>query len=90
MASDSYQQLFPETVLRRASQMELEIAAGGGRLLTSAGGVLTRRGADVIIIDDPIKADDAMSPTALSQTTDWTCATLFTRLNDKKRGAVIL
>ena len=37
--------------------------AGGGRLATSIGGTLTGRGADMIIIDDPLKAEDASSKT---------------------------
>jgi hypothetical protein len=31
------------------------------QLSTALGGVLTGRGADIIIIDDPLKADDALS-----------------------------
>ena len=36
----------------------------GGRLSTSTGGQLTGRGGDIIIIDDPLKADEAHSETA--------------------------
>ena len=90
MQSDWYQRVFPATVLCRSTEMELETTAGGGRFATSVGGTLTGRGADVIIIDDPIKADDAMSAALRYQVRDWTTSTLFSRLNDKKTGAIIL
>ena len=43
---------------------ELVTTAGGSRYATSVGGTLTGRGADLIIIDDPLKAEDAMSEPA--------------------------
>jgi hypothetical protein len=35
--------------------------AQGCRIATSVGGVLTGRGADIIIIDDPLKPEEALS-----------------------------
>jgi hypothetical protein len=35
----------------------------GSRMATSVGGVLTRRGADYIILDDVMKPEDALSET---------------------------
>ena len=90
MQSDWYQDLFPGTVLSRATETELETIGGGGRFATSVGGTLTGRGGDVIIIDDPIKADDAMSAAMRARIKDWTTSTLFSRLNDKRSGAIIL
>ncbi len=37
--------------------------AQGGRMSTSVNGVLTGRGADIIILDDILKPDDALSET---------------------------
>jgi predicted phage terminase large subunit-like protein len=90
MQSDWYKEVFPGTVLSRATETELETTLGGGRFATSVGGTLTGRGADVIIIDDPIKADDAMSEAIRKQAIEWTTSTLFSRLNDKRTGAIIL
>ena len=90
MQSDWYRALFPNTVLCRATEMELETTAGGGRFATSVGGTLTGRGADVIIIDDPMKADAAMSQAERRTVLDWTTSTLFSRLNDKQTGAIIV
>ena len=62
----------------------------GGRLATSVGGVLTGRGADFIIIDDPLKPEEALSGTQRKSTNDWYDHTLFSRLNDKRTGCIIL
>jgi predicted phage terminase large subunit-like protein len=90
MESEWYKRAFPGTALIRATETELETSAGGGRFTTSICGTLTGRGADIIIIDDPMKADDAMSETARRQAQEWTTSTLFSRLNDKRTGAIIL
>jgi predicted phage terminase large subunit-like protein len=63
---------------------------GGSRLCTSVGGVLTGRGADVIIIDDPLKPDEALSETQRNAVNDWYDHTLYSRLNDKQKGVIII
>ena len=63
---------------------------GGVRLATSVGGVLTGRGADFIIIDDPLKPDDALSEAQRRSTNNWYDNTLVSRLNDKRTGCIIL
>jgi predicted phage terminase large subunit-like protein len=86
-----FRRLFPRTVLAaaRSAVHDFETTAGGGRLATSIGGTLTGRGGDIIIIDDPIKPDEAMSETTRDAVNDWFHTTLASRLNDKKRGAII-
>jgi hypothetical protein len=65
LASAWYQGLFPHTRLspERQSVQEFMTTRQGFRLATSVGGVLTGRGADIIIIDDPLKPDEALSGT---------------------------
>ena len=63
---------------------------GGGRMATSVGGVLTGRGADFIILDDPMKPDDALSHTRRQSVNNWYDNTLLSRLNDKKNGCIII
>ena len=65
MMSDFYQRLFPRTRLspEKQSVNEFMTTAQGFRMSTSVGGVLTGRGADLIILDDPLKPDDALSET---------------------------
>jgi predicted phage terminase large subunit-like protein len=91
MQSDWYKRLFPSTRLpARPSEVELTTTLGGFRKATSTGGPLTGRGGDLIIIDDPLKADDAYSETARESLREWAEQTLFTRLDDKTRGAIVL
>jgi hypothetical protein len=60
-----YRRLFPRTVITasRSAAYDFETTLGGGRLATSIGGTLTGRGGDIIIIDDPLKPEEAMSDT---------------------------
>ena len=63
VGSGWYRQIFPGTRLspQRAAMPEFDTTAQGCRLATSVGGVLTGRGADLIIIDDPLKPEEALS-----------------------------
>jgi hypothetical protein len=63
-----YQSAFPATRIGRFkdSEVEIEFTARGFRLATSVGGTLTGRGGDLIVIDDPLKPDDALSETKRS------------------------
>src|SRR5271170_666180 len=57
-----YQALFPTRLARSPQAMaEFETTAKGCRIATSVGGVLTGRGADPIVIDDPLKPEEALS-----------------------------
>lgn len=92
MTSQWYEGLFPPTRLatRRPMLNDYSTTEMGFRLSTSVGGVLTGRGADFIIIDDPIKPVEALSETQRKSVNDWYDHSLITRLNDKKSGCVLL
>ena len=92
MQTGWYRRLFPRSTLQkgRSAEMDFSTTAGGGRLSTSVGGTLTGRGGDIIIIDDPIKPDEAASETARKNVLSWYSNTLASRLNDKKQGAIVL
>ncbi len=92
MHSEWYRRIYPRTVLSRSRSAEhdFETTARGGRYSTSIGGTLTGRGGDIIVIDDPMKPDDAMSETARKNVLEWYSNTLISRLNDKTRGTIIL
>jgi hypothetical protein len=85
-----YRGLFGSLLAGRQAIEDFETIAGGRRLATSVGGVLTGRGADLIIIDDPQKADDALSESSRKATHTWFDNTLLSRLNDKENGAIII
>lgn len=74
----------------RPAVSEFTTTKGGRRLATSVGGVLTGKGGDVLIIDDPMKAEDAMSETKRAAVIEWFDGTLMSRINDKETGAVIV
>jgi predicted phage terminase large subunit-like protein len=48
------------------------------------------RGADLILIDDPLKPEEALSKARRDATNDWYANTLYSRLNDKRRGAIVI
>ena len=85
-----YQRAFPTRLSSRQAVHDFATTAGGTRMATSVGGVLTGRGADIIIIDDPLKPDEALSDTRRSAVNDWYDHTLLSRLNDKREGVIII
>ena len=92
MTSAWYKSLFLHTRLssQRQALQEFVTTRGGFRLSTSVGGVLTGRGADYIIIDDPLKPDEALSDTQRTAVNAWFDSTLYSRLNDKRSGRIVL
>ena len=92
MTSRFYQDLYRHTRLspHRQSVQEFMTTRQGCRLSTSVGGALTGRGADYLIVDDPLKADEALSDTRRKSADDWFDNTFYSRLNDKKTGRIII
>jgi len=92
MATEWYQDLFRSTRLatRRSAVHDFTTTEKGSRLATSVGGVLTGRGADYIIIDDPLKPDEAVSEAKRRAVNEWYDNTVISRLNDKRSGCIIL
>ena len=90
MSSSWYQELFATRLLGRGAVSDFITTQQGGRMSTSVGGMLTGRGADVIIIDDPLKPDEALSETQRTAVNDWYQNTLLSRLTDKETGCIII
>ena len=91
MMSPFYQALFDTRISPdREAVADFETTAGGNRFATSLAGVMTGRGADVIIIDDPLKADDALSERRRRAVNARYDGTLRTRLNNQNTGAIIV
>jgi predicted phage terminase large subunit-like protein len=92
MATDWYQDLFKSTRLARlrSAVHDFTTTKRGSRLATSVDGVLTGRGADFIIIDDPLKPDEALSETQRNTVNNWFDNTVLSRLNDKRKGCIII
>ena len=92
VSSPWYKALFPETQIdpRKNTEDEVKFTAGGYRLTTTIGGALTGRGGSIIIIDDPMKADDANSEAARTTVNRWFSESLLSRLDDKKTDAIVI
>lgn len=92
MQQDWYRRAFPMTQLSpdKMAADDFETTAGGFRLATSVGGVLTGRGGNYIIIDDPMKPDDADSESKRLAVNNWYDGTLYSRLNSKSDDVIII
>jgi predicted phage terminase large subunit-like protein len=82
--------VFFDTRFARITANEATTQQGGGRYATSVAGTLTGRGADLIIVDDPIKPDDALSDGLRNDLNHWYSTTLYSRLDDKAHSALIV
>jgi predicted phage terminase large subunit-like protein len=90
ISSGWYQALFRTRILGRQPVADFTTTQHGTRMATSVGGVLTGRGADLIIIDDPLKPDEALSETRRSSVNAWYDNTLLSRLNSKSKGCIVI
>lgn len=87
MESEWYQRLFAHT---RISSRALQISTteGGVRKAVSVGGSVTGFGADLIIVDDCMKADEVRSQARRDEIKGWFENTLLTRLDSKAKGKI--
>lgn len=90
MESSWYRALFPTTRLKRSAELDLETTHRGVRYATSVGGTLTGRGGSMIIIDDPLKPQEAMSAKQREVVRQWYDNTLYSRLDNKANDVIIL
>jgi len=92
MQAPWYKAIFPQTRLSADKNQEsnYETTKRGYRYATSVGGTLTGRGGNLIIIDDPLKPEDAMSEAKREALNAWYSRTLLSRLNNKAQDAIIL
>jgi len=67
-----------------------ETEEGGRRYAMSVDGKITGFPADIIIIDDPLNANDAFSKSERDRVNSFTTGALFSRLSNKMEGRIIL
>ena len=91
MSSDFYKGLFPTRLSsEKRAIADFITTRRGCRKATSVGGVLTGRGADFIIVDDPLQPDKALSDARRGAVNDWWDNTLVSRLNHKLTGCIVI
>jgi predicted phage terminase large subunit-like protein len=92
ISSAWYRRIFPRTAVSREkdTQFETMTTARGFRFATSLGGTLTGRGADLIVLDDPQKPEEALSEAQRNSAGQWFDTTLLSRLDSKSEGAVMI
>jgi predicted phage terminase large subunit-like protein len=89
MMSQSYAEAFPDVQLEKATDMHLRTTKGGERYATTVGGPITGKGADFIIVDDPMKFQDVDSEARRDDVASWV-SNLATRLNNPNTGGILL
>ena len=92
MQSGWYRELFPEVELSKEqnTKYKFQTVQRGYRIATSVGGTLTGEGGDFIIVDDPLSSVQALSETLRKRATNWFDQTLVSRLNNRKKGVIVL
>ncbi|GAA0709837.1 phage terminase large subunit [Dokdonella soli] len=91
MESPWFKRAFRARLSRERNAMqEFTTTAKGSRLATSIGGVLTGRGGDFLIIDDPTKPEDAISDAMRKKANEWFDSTLYSQQNDRTTSCIIL
>lgn len=92
MQSELYRMIFPNCHLdpKKQSLDSIFTTRGGYRISTSTGGTLTGRGANIIVIDDAVKAQDAHSEVVRESAWKWFCTTVLSRLNNQKTGRIVV
>ena len=87
-----YQRAFPqfELISQRPRDRELRTTGFGYAFASGIGGGVLGLGADLIVVDDPIKALAALSKAERRRVAEFYDGTLIGRLNQKGTGAIVL
>tara|TARA_Y100000310_G_scaffold78084_1_gene74710 strand:+ start:905 stop:2413 length:1509 start_codon:yes stop_codon:yes gene_type:complete len=92
LESDWYRGFWPDAELSADQNQKTEYTnkSTGAMISTSVGGTITGKGADIIVIDDPLNPEQALSESFRETCNRWIDHTVSTRLNDKRKGGIIL
>ena len=90
MKSEEYASVFATRIGGKDSETEFETTAGGRVLAVSFEAAPTGRGCDGLIVDDPLKADQAGSFDALEACEGFFQNSLLSRLNDPSKAFVLV
>lgn len=91
--SDTFKQVFPRRTSVRQDQDTKGLwknESGGQYLATGTGGSITGNRANIFLIDDPIKPDDAMSDVKREAINQWYDNTVLSRLYNADKDIVVI
>lgn len=92
LQSPWFKEIFPEVDISKEqnTKRKLQTTKLGYRFATSVGGSLTGDGGNFLILDDPMNPLQAESSKYRSRVIDWFGQSFMTRLNDRRKGVVVL
>jgi len=92
VTSEWYGRIFPKFRLAKAQNQKSKFmtTSQGYRIATSVGGSITGEGGNFLIIDDPHNPIHINSMVKRQKVIEWFDKTFSTRLDDKKKGVIIL
>lgn len=92
MQSAWYKSVFPQTELTHDQNEKDKFVTTkrGHRIATSVGGAATGEGGNILIVDDPLNPLQAQQRSMREAANQWFDHTFATRLDDKKRGAIVV
>jgi predicted phage terminase large subunit-like protein len=90
--SDWYRHSFPEVEISRDQNEKHKFTTTkrGFRLATSVGGSTTGEGGNFLILDDPLSPAQAMNELWRNYANQWFDHTFASRLDDKRKGVIVL
>jgi hypothetical protein len=92
MQSAWYRALFPDTRLSadQNEKTKFVTTARGHRIAVSVGSAVTGEGGDFLIVDDPLNPQQALNAARRAEVVEWFDHTFATRLDDKRRGVIVV
>jgi predicted phage terminase large subunit-like protein len=90
--SDWYKEIYPKTklVADQNQKNKFVTTKRGFRMATSVGGTITGDGGNFLIIDDPHNPKNIFSENVRKSTLNWYDQVFSSRLDDKKKGVILL
>lgn len=92
ISEDWYKNTFPNTRIAHGENKKMWFTTEdrGHRYATSVGATVTGFGGDFLILDDPLKPDEATSDTMRQKCNDWISSTFLSRANNPKNHCIVL
>jgi predicted phage terminase large subunit-like protein len=92
LQSPWYRDIFPGTIITgdQNEKRKFVTTQRGYRIATTVGSSVIGEGGNILIVDDPVNAMQALSETEREHANTWFDQAYTSRLNDKKNGVMVL